>query len=279
MLHQLCDFSKVLIESTFNTETRELASLCKRNHDYMGTGMSLRAKNKSHQCVECQKLTRNEWRKLDHVKEKEQAYRKEYQSRPEVLQARREYKQTEAQKAKARERKIKNRDKINECRRKCRAAKREHYREMDRKWWEANKDQINERRRRHSLTEQGRLVNSRKKHKYRAKKKAQTFIHFSNEELQSHIEKFNSKCCYCKRKVSIDNRSSWHLDHFIPIDFGGTDVLSNLVVACPSCNLSKRNHDPYEWFQSQSFFSATQWNRILKYLGKKPKEYALIPFI
>ena len=36
-----------------------------------------------------------------------------------------------------------------------------------------------------------------------------------------------------------------HLDHYIPLSKGGEHTLSNLVISCPHCNLSKNAKDPY----------------------------------
>ena len=45
------------------------------------------------------------------------------------------------------------------------------------------------------------------------------------------------KCEYCHRSL-ID--TSWQIEHIKPKSKGGTDQLSNLAVACPRCNLNKR---------------------------------------
>ncbi|HNZ47290.1 MAG TPA: HNH endonuclease [Candidatus Hydrogenedentes bacterium] len=50
-------------------------------------------------------------------------------------------------------------------------------------------------------------------------------------------------CQYCGR---TGNRSCMTIDHVIPKSRGGEDSWSNLVVACPACNLKKRDRTPDE---------------------------------
>jgi len=49
------------------------------------------------------------------------------------------------------------------------------------------------------------------------------------------------KCEYCggERPLTID--------HYVPVELGGTDELSNLKAACRSCNKRKGNMSPDEW--------------------------------
>lgn len=49
-------------------------------------------------------------------------------------------------------------------------------------------------------------------------------------------------CRYCRT-----TNGPWHLDHVLPASRGGESTVENLVVACISCNLSKRDMTPDEW--------------------------------
>lgn len=58
---------------------------------------------------------------------------------------------------------------------------------------------------------------------------------------------FNGRCGYCDLlDVRIGGKKAFHIDHFAPKKaFGHLEtVYSNLVYACPSCNLSKSNDWP-----------------------------------
>jgi 5-methylcytosine-specific restriction endonuclease McrA len=43
------------------------------------------------------------------------------------------------------------------------------------------------------------------------------------------------RCYYCNKDVA----ASYHVDHMIPLVRGESDWPDNLVVACPTCNISK----------------------------------------
>lgn len=54
---------------------------------------------------------------------------------------------------------------------------------------------------------------------------------------------FLGHCAYCGKKL----KEGFHHDHFIPFSKGGAYTPDNIVPACPSCNYSKHNRDPYSW--------------------------------
>ncbi|MFE1763081.1 HNH endonuclease [Streptomyces angustmyceticus] len=47
-------------------------------------------------------------------------------------------------------------------------------------------------------------------------------------------------CAYCDEPAE-------HLDHIKPIARGGRDVLSNVIPACATCNLSKSDQTLAQW--------------------------------
>jgi hypothetical protein len=47
-----------------------------------------------------------------------------------------------------------------------------------------------------------------------------------------------SRCQYCLMHQSLQG-ATFHIEHIIPRARGGTDELTNLTLACPSCNLHK----------------------------------------
>ncbi|QLG11731.1 HNH endonuclease (plasmid) [Deinococcus sp. D7000] len=57
----------------------------------------------------------------------------------------------------------------------------------------------------------------------------------------------DGKCFYCTIDIDRPQRSTWHIDHFIPLFKGGDNFPSNLVIACQPCNASKRALLPHEF--------------------------------
>lgn len=53
-------------------------------------------------------------------------------------------------------------------------------------------------------------------------------------------------CYWCgKNKLKV-----YHVDHYQPLSKGGRHEVSNLVIACPRCNLTKNARDPYDFARS-----------------------------
>lgn len=53
-------------------------------------------------------------------------------------------------------------------------------------------------------------------------------------------------CHWCSKKCA----DKYHVDHYQPLARGGKHVISNLVIACPPCNLKKNAKDPYQFAAS-----------------------------
>jgi 5-methylcytosine-specific restriction endonuclease McrA len=56
----------------------------------------------------------------------------------------------------------------------------------------------------------------------------------TSKEIAYILKEGNNTCVYC-------NQPGHSIDHITPISRGGTNDLSNLVVACKSCNSSKKD--------------------------------------
>lgn len=52
------------------------------------------------------------------------------------------------------------------------------------------------------------------------------------------------ECVYCNKDVSLEQ---WAVDHIHPRSRGGSDVDTNLALACIKCNSSKGDRTPEEW--------------------------------
>lgn len=78
--------------------------------------------------------------------------------------------------------------------------------------------------------------NNKEKIKSAFIKKCLTSI--SGEQFEILKHEYSYRCQYCGRK---EPEIKLTLDHIVPISKGGDKSLSNLTVACESCNKSKRN--------------------------------------
>tara|TARA_B100000035_G_C21011560_1_gene559860 strand:+ start:63 stop:515 length:453 start_codon:yes stop_codon:yes gene_type:complete len=71
-------------------------------------------------------------------------------------------------------------------------------------------------------------------------------------------------CCYCRENKATS------LDHVVPRSRGGSNLRSNLLPACRSCQESKGNRiDWYDWFKEQPFFNQDVADLILEHTQNK----------
>ena len=61
-------------------------------------------------------------------------------------------------------------------------------------------------------------------------------------------------CFYCRLKGNEDNGPDgriWHVDHVYTVTRGGDEQPDNLVLACATCNLAKKDSTAAEFFASR----------------------------
>jgi CRISPR/Cas system Type II protein with McrA/HNH and RuvC-like nuclease domain len=88
----------------------------------------------------------------------------------------------------------------------------------------------------------------------RAEDTVQMLMKVENVSKRSSLDMFynilisfgDKTCFYCGKM--LNDRTTAHVDHFIPWSFVQTDQLWNLVLACRSCNVSKRDRIAKEIF-------------------------------
>lgn len=106
-------------------------------------------------------------------------------------------------------------------------------------------------------TPQGKSVKSASEGKRRAIKHASPINDI--KEIKAWIKEWKSlqkvSCYWCKKEV---NPSSAHGDHVMPLSKGGAHCLSNLVIACTSCNLRKQAKHPDKWIKEIGFIGTPE---------------------
>lgn len=68
----------------------------------------------------------------------------------------------------------------------------------------------------------------------------------SSAMISEWIKRTPKKCYWCNLKCA----KKYHIDHYVPLAKGGRHEVTNLVIACPKCNLKKNAKDPYEFAAS-----------------------------
>lgn len=117
--------------------------------------------------------------------------------------------------------------------RKNKATKRWYYKDIERS---------RENARQYFQTERGRIASRANSHNRRALKRNNGGKH-TLAQLQELYQSQGGQCFYCKG----DLKAGWHADHYIPLSKGGSNDISNIVIACELCNRQKHDKLPDEW--------------------------------
>ena len=114
----------------------------------------------------------------------------------------------------------------------------------------ANKWYANNKERAIAATSAWQAANPEKARAYKANNKAKRRAKDKNVASWAEVNAWKAaqkKICYwCSAKCEHD----FHIDHYEPLAKGGKHEISNLVIACPSCNHRKSAKDPYTFAQS-----------------------------
>lgn len=87
--------------------------------------------------------------------------------------------------------------------------------------------------------ERNRISKKNYKHRRRMQEKGGvTYI-----ELKKILSEAKN-CYWCNTKLK---NLKPHIDHYVPLSKGGTHTLDNIVISCPTCNLTKNAKSPYDF--------------------------------
>lgn len=60
----------------------------------------------------------------------------------------------------------------------------------------------------------------------------------SKAQIASLLSEVEHQCAYCEK--SLKNRA-YEIDHIVPLSFGGSNLVDNLVICCHRCNSMAHN--------------------------------------
>lgn len=250
---------------SFDATKLRLGTLCKRGHEWRGSGQSLRRSCKTGGCVECER-ERLRQRSTDSVN---QEHWRQY---------RREYKKAHRAKLIDQGLTTRGKERINAApgsvqsilNKAIKAAGRSpsvarlvmneqlHYWKEnpgakaghDRQW--AQLSWWLEYQTKPDL----RLYHREKSKRRKAQDRGQTPVQVSVSALRQRFNEFNNCCAYC----GVDG--DMQIEHVVAISKNGAHDIGNIVPACMSCNFSKRSKPMEEWYKNQSFFSELRLRKI-----------------
>jgi 5-methylcytosine-specific restriction endonuclease McrA len=84
---------------------------------------------------------------------------------------------------------------------------------------------------------------------YKAKRRAKVRAGDSSKQVKEWLEKVEKVCTWCGDACEAD----FHIDHIYPLATGGEHRVTNLCIACPSCNIRKSALPPEEFCTRMGF--------------------------
>ncbi len=198
-------------------------------------------------CKQCNREKANQWAKdnPDKVREQSRKWAKNNPEKIKEVQAR--FRENHPNRIREIDQKWekKNPEKLREKSKRYRERHPEKVQEKIKKWRAENPDKIKEysKKKYHEN-----LAKSRRKSRIQSNLRRMKIQMNGGEFTEAEIEALRieqNNCCYhCG--VSFDEKPM-EIDHWIPIDKGGTSWISNIKLLCRRCNRSKKNKLPWEW--------------------------------
>jgi len=242
-------------------EASKICNKCKIKKQLIEFGNSKQYKDgKSYYCKECEKKTNDEYRiknsekiklhkKKNYEKNKEQIIKKSkeyyYKNKEVIIERVKIYYSANKSKIKKSAKKyFKENMKLIQCRDRKRYRKNKKVvLERRKEYYSKNKEKITKYKKAYSQTEKGKAISRNKTNKRRAKYKNGDVTTDELLQLYARVK----KCYWCEKKLS---KNKIHMDHYVPLSKGGLHTISNIVLSCPRCNLSKNAKDPHKFAQT-----------------------------
>ena len=158
-----------------------------------------------------------------------------------------------------------NREKENERRKRYHEANRDKDLERCKKWYEDNKEKVLEQVKEYSQTPQGQVVAFNKAQRRRIKEEQQG-DGITKDQWLEMMSFFNWECAYSGERLTDKTRS---IDHIVPLNSGGDNMIWNCVPMKLNYNSSKHAKDMLEWYREQDFYSEARLAKIYEW-----QEYA-----
>lgn len=208
-------------------------------------------------CKACTREYRKQHYKENKQKVSQQGKQYYHENKAEVRKRQIQYEEANKDKIHARRERYKVTRKEIERERNRRRYYTQGYREYRKRYEEKNKEQfleygkhyrrdnkkeLGDKKKRYRQTEKGMLVERVHRERRRSQKLASKG-HYTAQDIQEQYNRQRESCYYCRKKL----HKKYHIDHVAPLSKGGSNDIHNIVLACPSCNLSKSDKLLHQW--------------------------------
>ena len=245
------------------------------------------------QCKECRNKKNEQWRLENKEKEREYCkankekkakYDKQYRenNKEKIAKQRKQYREANKERIAERHKqwyennkekeleRVKqwyedNKKKVLEYHKQYRENNKDKIVEQQKQWREANKEKRHEYHKQYRQTPQGQVVAFNCQQRRRAKEERQG-SGITKDQWLEMMKFFDFRCAYSGETLTDKTRS---IDHIVPLNSNGDNMIWNCVPMTRSLNSSKNDKDMLEWYREQSFYSEARLAKIYEW-----QEYA-----
>ena len=141
--------------------------------------------------------------------------------------------------------------------------------EYRKQYYKDNKDKLTEYRKQYCQSPQGQVAAFNGRQRRRIKEEQQGTGITKDQWLQM-MSFFDWKCAYSGEYLGgNDNSFNRTIDHIVPLNSGGDNMIWNCVPMLRNINSSKNDKDMLDWYREQSFYSEARLTKIYEW-----QEYA-----
>ena len=158
-----------------------------------------------------------------------------------------------------------NRDKILEYQKQYYQDNKGKVLKRQKQYYEANRDKRAEQHKRYHQSPKGQVASFNGQQKRRIKE-GQQGIGITKKQWLEMMNFFDFRCAYSGETLTKDTRS---IDHIVPLNSNGDNMIWNCVPMLRSLNSSKCAKDMLEWYKEQDFYSEARLAKIYEW-----QEYA-----
>ena len=158
-----------------------------------------------------------------------------------------------------------HKDEITERQKRYYQDNKDKRREHNKRWYESNKEKKYEYNKQYRQSPQGQVVAFNNRQRRRIKEEQQG-IGITKDQWLECMSFFDFRCAYSGKRLTKKTRS---IDHIVPINSGGDNMIWNMIPMTRSLNSSKQDKDMLEWYREQDFYSEARLEKIYKW-----QEYA-----
>ena len=138
---------------------------------------------------------------------------------------------------------------------------REEIAEQKKQYYGANRDKIFEYHKRYYKSPQGQVATFNH-HQRRRISEEQQGDGITKDQWVEMMSFFDWRCAYSGEVLTKDNRT---IDHIVPLNSNGDNMIWNCVPMTRSLNSSKRDKDMLKWYREQDFYSEARLGKIYEW--------------